>query len=247
MNSPNEPLKIAILCNGYESPKSSAERASFVSAITAASSFQSISSSPSHPTIDFFDPIVAQEYPKPEDYDLIVLSGGTADPMGQDPWVLKMQNFLRTTVSEHPKQKLVAICWGHQTMCVSFGGKVASMDSAEIGVVQLNLTAEGKKMYPFATEGKIHMHEYHRREIKVPAKGFVPLAEGYQSFMNEAKTILTFQGHPEMNQGLAETNLRDAPSYMGVDDAKREVVAKTIERSHDGVLIWKRILEWVKE
>jgi hypothetical protein len=65
--------------------------------------------------------------------------------------------------------------------------------------------------------------------------------------MNEAKTILTFQGHPEMNQGLAETNLRDAPSYMGVDDAKREVVAKTIEQSHDGVLIWKRILEWVKE
>ncbi len=66
--------------------------------------------------VDFFDPIEAQMYPEPAQYDLIVLTGGTADAMAKDiPWVLKMQDFLRKTVEECPTQKNVGICWSHQT------------------------------------------------------------------------------------------------------------------------------------
>jgi len=172
-------LKIAVLIN-IEGPNSPATRASFISVITAASA--SIRD-PAPPIIDFFDPVVAQVYPDPSKYDLIVLSGGSADPMGSDPWVLKLQEFLRTTVAHHPKQKMVGICWGHQTICVALGGKVGRMDAAEVGVTRIELTKEGSKMFTLADNGGVRMHEFHRREVKVPAKGFIPLGGGNQTFL----------------------------------------------------------------
>lgn len=236
------PVKIAVLINGFESSYTPAVKASFRSAIGSASAPEAPT-----PNIDFYDPIVAQEHPDPTKYDLIVLSGGTADPMGSAPWVLKLQNYLRAAVQNYPKQKFVGICWGHQTTSVSFGGSVGSMEGPEIGVTQITLTEQGKKMFPFAINGSLRIHEFHRRDIKVPAGDFVPLAEGSQSFVNKANTIMTFQGHPELNEELAKTLLANTPSYMGLDEEKMEQLAKSMESSHDGVKIWERILEWVKE
>jgi len=75
----------------------------------------------------------------------------------------------------------------------------------------------------------------------------MPLAEGNQIFLNETNTILTFQGHPELNKELAKAILGKAPSYMGVGDAEKEGLAQKKEENHDGVQIWARILEWVSE
>jgi len=246
MGSAIEPLKIAILMNGFESPRIPVVRSSFISAISAASSF-SITSSALPPMIDFYDPIVAQQYPDPADYDLIVLAGGTVDPTGDIPWVLKMQNFLRTTVSQYPERKILGICWGHQTINVTFGGLVANGPALEIGVSEVKLTAKGKEMFPFATEGRLDMHEYHRREVKTPAKGFTALAAGNQSFLNDANTIMTFQGHPEMTENVGKTMLQDTPSYMELPAMELYEISEKMELPHDGMKLWKRILEWVGE
>jgi GMP synthase-like glutamine amidotransferase len=162
-----------------------------------------------------------------------VLSGGTADPMGAEPWVLKMQNFLRTTVAEHPSQKLVGICWGHQTMCVALGGIVGNMDGPEIGVTDVELTAEGRKIIPHTSSGRLQIPEFHRHDIKISAKGFLPLSEKNQAFLNENNTILTFQGHLEMNAGLAKQMLESAPGYMGVQGAKKDALAQRMESHHE--------------
>jgi GMP synthase-like glutamine amidotransferase len=135
----------------------------------------------------YHDPVVAHLYSDQEAYDLIVLSGGTADPMGSDPWVLKLQDFLRTTVDYYPQQKIVGVSWGHQTICVAFRGAVGRMDVAEIGVTRMKLTEEGCKM--FLLNAVLHHHQFHRREIKVPAQGFVRLAEQHKAFLNDTNTI----------------------------------------------------------
>lgn len=241
MNGTCPALKIAILINGYESSYRPLTLASFKSAITAASPLAA------PPTVDFYDPIVAQAYPDPSQYDLIVLSGGTADPMGTDPWVLKVQDFLRTNVAEYPKQKFLGICWGHQTICVTFGGSVGNMEGPELGVTEVKLTADGRRMFPFAKDGNMLIHEFHRRELKAAADGFVPLAEDNQSFLNEANTILTFQGHPELNSEVATTMLAAAPSYLGVQGAQKDALMAKVNDEHNGVDIWRRILAWVKE
>ncbi|KAK0108224.1 hypothetical protein ONS95_003044 [Cadophora gregata] len=239
------PLKIGVLLNGFASPNMVGIKISFETAIKSASR---LNSDAACPTIDFYDPIVAQIYPDPSTYDLIVLSGGTADPMGSDPWVLKLQNYLRTTVRNFPKQKVVGICWGHQTICVSFGGRVGTMEgAAEIGVTQITLTTDGKKFFPFASEGTLRIHEFHAREVKTPAEGFVALTEGNQVFLSSGNTILTFQGHPELNADFARNLLASAPAYMGVDPERKEALVEMAGLDHDGVENWARILKWVRE
>lgn len=241
------PLNIAVMLNGKQtsSPKSAAIRASFTIALTSAS-FQI--SHPTPPSITFYDPIVAQIYPDPARYDLIVLSGGTADPMGSEPWVLKLQDYLRETVQNFPRQKIVGICWGHQTICVSFGGRVEGMLAAEVGVTPLTLTAEGRKMFPLAAgNGTVWLHEFHGREIRVPANGFVPLMEGSQAFRSGDNNILTLQGHPELNEELATMLVRGSPAYMGVEESEKESYIQRAAAEHDGVSIWARILEWTRE
>ena len=235
------PLRIAILINGYESAYKPLTLTSFKSALTTASR-----PSPS-PSIDFYDPIVAQTYPDPEKYDLIILSGGSADPMGSDPWVLKLQDYLRETVAQYPKQKLVGICWGHQTLSVTFGGTVGSMESAELGVNSFSLTEQGTALFSSLPSKNLRIHEFHRREITSPAKDFIPLAEQNQSFVNTANTILTFQGHPELNPDLARAMLDAAPSYMGVEGARKKDLFDKLEDEHDGVDVLRRVLAWVKE
>jgi GMP synthase-like glutamine amidotransferase len=117
------PFKAAVLINSI-SALDPAFRAAFQ---------ERISSACPGAQVDFFDPIEAQIYPEPAQYDLIVLSGGTADVMAKDiPWVLKMQDFLRTTVEKCPTQKILGICWGHQTINIAFGGVVGPMDKFEV-------------------------------------------------------------------------------------------------------------------
>jgi len=176
--------------------------------------------------------------------------------MGKDEWVLKLQEYIQKTVKDFPKQKIVGVCWGHQSICVALGGEVGDMETAEIGVTAITLTEEGKKMFPFAErrshldmleKDKIQIHEFHKREIKKGPPGFTPLAEENQAFINEANTIMTFQGHPEFNEKLGLQMLGSVPTYMGVDQKQKEESAEKMGRLHDGVEIWSRILAWVKE
>ncbi len=236
-------IKIAVLLNGYESPYKCRIRESFERAILAAA----LGLNDAAPSIDFFDPIVEQKYPESGNHDLIVLSGGTEDPMGDAPWVKKLQYFLRKTVADSPKQKLLGICWGHQTIHVTFGGTVGGMDQAEMGVTDVVLTDAGRKMFLFAQDRPLKMHEFHKRDVKQPAPGFIRLGDQNQSFVNQANTILTFQGHPELNPELAEQMLDGVPSYMGVDVNRKDVLKQKVTYAHDGIELWKRILVWIKE
>jgi hypothetical protein len=81
----------------------------------------------------------------------------------------------------------------------------------------------------------------------MPAPGFTPLAERNQSFVNSNNTIISFQGHPEMNSVLANELLKDAPSYMCVPGKEKEAVMGSLDSEHDGGNIWARVIQWVSE
>lgn len=118
-----DPLRIAVLINS-----------SSLLAPDVADSFKEIiSQSAPEADIGIYDPIVKQEYPDVLKYDLVILSGGTVDPMSKEPWVLKMMNFIRQTEASQRDDrmgtaKLLGICWGHQAICVALGGVVETMD-----------------------------------------------------------------------------------------------------------------------
>ncbi|KAF2739332.1 class I glutamine amidotransferase-like protein [Polyplosphaeria fusca] len=240
------PFKAAVLVNA----ENKEDGISAVDLAFRAAFQERISSACPGAQVDFFDPIVAQIYPEPAQYDLIVLTGGTADAMAKDvPWVLKMQDFLRTTVEKCPTQKIVGICWGHQIVHVAFGGAVGPMEKLEVGVTPITLTSTGSSFYSsyLPSTERYNIHQFHEMEVKTPGQGFITLAEANQSLVNAANTILTIQGHPEMYAELSKLLLRDTQKYMGVDAAEKEALEINIDSPHDGIAIWKRIVQWAGE
>ncbi|KAK8226712.1 class I glutamine amidotransferase-like protein [Phyllosticta capitalensis] len=224
---------------------------SFIAALSTACPFAHL---------DFFDPIDAQEYPADcgADYDLIILSGGTADINAPEPWVLKMLDFVRECVRRRAETggkgapKMMGVCWGHQAVHVALGGRMemrSDEEGPEMGVTTIGLTPQGTSFFDFAAEKKsFDIHEFHKRQIASLAPGFVPLAEQNQCTVSNDNSILTFQGHPEMSAKLAQSFLANAKSYtkdMSEDDLKE--TAKRMEREHDGAAILQRVLRWVGE
>jgi GMP synthase-like glutamine amidotransferase len=119
-------LKIAILINTDEAPYTTLFH----------SSYQSIFSTLSpQSTLTFFHPILAPNtYPNPLHYDLLIVGGGTYVADEEAGWVQNELAFLRKTVEEHPRLKVVGICFGHQKLCQAFGGQLSYNKSGKAEV-----------------------------------------------------------------------------------------------------------------
>lgn len=253
------PFRVAVLVNS---------KSSLDPAFNAA--FQrSIANARPDAQIELFDPIEAQIYPEPGQFNLIVLTGGgTADATAEDvPWVMKMREFLTKTAEENPTQKIVGVCWGHEIIHIAFGGVLGPMDLFEVcgfskrvlcistdvapkvGVMPVALNDVGSSFFSkwLPSAEKLNIHEFHEMEVKNPGRGFTALAESNQITVNAANTILTFQGHPEMDAELSTLLLNETKQYSGRDEAEKDATRKRINSPHDGAAAWKRIMHWTEE
>jgi hypothetical protein len=115
--APSRPLKIAILINTDEPP--------YIPLFTSAymSIFNTLSPT-SKPT--FYSPpsLSLPSATELSNHDLLIIGGGTYVVDESAPWVVKELEFLKTTVRDFPKLKIVAICFGHQKYCQAFGGEL---------------------------------------------------------------------------------------------------------------------------
>ncbi|KAF7518997.1 hypothetical protein G7054_g13245 [Neopestalotiopsis clavispora] len=246
LSSPRKPLSIAILLNSYRSKFLPAIQASYTRAIGAVAP---------DARLTFFEPANRpdEDLPDPSLYDLIVFGGANVDARKSHMWILRIHHFLLRLVLCNPNQKILGLCWGHQTIARVFGGKIADMDVPEMGVKAVNLTKEGMGFFPNiakSTNGTLMIQQHHRREVIEPGQGFSALAQSNQILMNQQRTILTFQGHPEKDAQTARLRMHDSQRWFGFgssDEKNWADLDASLEMEHQGEVIWARILEWVRE
>lgn len=120
-----------------------------------------------------------------------------------------------------------------------------------MGVATINLTEKGRDFFSeVSTLGSFRLQQHHRREVATAAPGFTQLAHGNQCLLNEEGTILTFQGHPEKDAETARLRMHDSSRWFGFDSLDEKLWAKLqamIDMEHDGDIVWRRIMEWVRE
>ncbi|KAL1310580.1 hypothetical protein AAFC00_000858 [Neodothiora populina] len=256
MSLPTNCMRIAVLINTEpSSPLEPHVRGSWKRALKAL-----------EPTsqIDFYDPIVASQFPDPLDYDLIVLSGGSVDPRSRDDeWVVKMREFVREIVEEGGMTrasfgrrgsavtgcKILGICWGHQIIAEALGGEIEEMKGGPVGDIStIDLTPEGQAFLGFPSrKSSFTAPEFHKRMVTRPAPGFIPLAQNNQAFLSAAGTVFTFQTHLEMDASTVEAivTLTDAYTKGKSPEQAKEIATKCETVGHDGGLVLGRLLQWI--
>ncbi|EXJ81972.1 hypothetical protein A1O1_08039 [Capronia coronata CBS 617.96] len=191
--------------------------------------------------IEHFQPIDGGNVPDAPSFDLVILTGGTADlTLPQpEPWVANLLDWIRDTVANSPTTKLLGICWGHQAISRALGGT--------IDVKEIPLTERGQQF--FKGYQSLQLYKFHRREVQTPPPGVHYLAENFEISMSDSGQVMTFQGHPEMTPSIAQglVDHRD-PAYL--PDPTPEGLAllhKALQKAEDGKKIFPRIMAWAFE
>ncbi len=89
-----------------------------------------------------------------KDYDALLVMGGPMDVWEEDkhPWLIEEKAAIREFVKKLDKPYL-GFCLGHQLLATALGGKVDLMPTPEVGVMDVEITEDGKKSVIFDNVG----------------------------------------------------------------------------------------------
>ncbi|KAI9484082.1 MAG: class I glutamine amidotransferase-like protein [Benjaminiella poitrasii] len=210
-------------------------------------------------TWDAFDVVEAQTYPSLDDiaarkYDAFVLTGSKHNSYDDEPWILKLVDFVAKMQDEYAdKVKLLGICFGHQIILRAAGGKTAKNDAGwEIGLVDITLTEQGKKFFKTDREF-IKINQSHQDIVTVVPDSYRTLGFSkdntpVQISASENKQCISIQGHPEYSRDTMMTLIRARMKQGTFEKDFAEKALDTLENAYkdvDDVWFCERMLEFV--
>ncbi|XVF34339.1 hypothetical protein REPUB_Repub18cG0051300 [Reevesia pubescens] len=155
--------------------------------------------------------VVDGEFPDKNElhkYDGFVVSGSPYDAYGNDYWILKLCFLLQTL--DAMEKKVIGICFGHQVLCRSLGGKVGKACSGwDIGVRNVKIVKD-LSVPSFVEDldkipSSLSIIECHQDEVWQVPMGAEVIAfsdkTGVEMFVI-GQHILGIQGHPEYTKDI---------------------------------------------
>ena len=134
-----------------------------------------------------------QKYPLSENYDLIVLSGGSRIAIVNAPEIFKEE----INLVKYSTKPIIGICEGCEMIAYTFGSKLEFNESRAKGIKRIEIVEKGY----FDFKVPIEVYEAHQWVIKELGKDLVGIAKsayGWEIIKHKIKPIYGFQFHPEM-------------------------------------------------
>lgn len=214
----------------------------FTRALSSPSS-QSLSSYLSITAYDVVNNYQPSDYPPLSDVDAILITGSKHSAFENDPWILRLVEFVKKTVTEGDGEtkrtvKVVGVCFGHQIVGRALGKTVERNEKGwEVSVTKVGLTEVGKGLFKGKEELKIQ--QMHRDHVVGVPEGAQLLASTdvceNQGFVIPGK-VITVQGHPEFTVDIMGELLE---SRRAIGLFNEELYESGVERNKvdDGVFI----------
>ena len=117
--------------------------------------------------------------PPLDGYDAMVVMGGPMDVWEEDahPWLVPEKAAIAEAVRER-ELPFLGVCLGHQLLADALGGEVGPMRAPEVGVLDVELTGEGRgdPVLGSAPASSFKALQWHGAEVKRLPPGGVALA-----------------------------------------------------------------------
>ena len=160
--------------------------------------------------------------PPLDGYDALWVMGGPMDVWQEDahPWLVAEKSAIREAVAGRGLPYL-GICLGHQLLGASLGGRVGKMASAEVGILDVELTEAGRRDPLFAgLASRFKALQWHGAEVAAAPPGAVVLARSPAcavQAMRVGATAYGLQYHVELtDRTVAEW--AEVPAYASALD-----------------------------
>ncbi len=162
--------------------------------------------------------------PELDNYDALIVMGGPMDVWEEDkhPWLITEKEAIRKAIVDF-KLLYLGFCLGHQLMADALGGKVSKMPESEVGILNIELTGDGRNASIFSgLQNNIKSLQWHGAEVteappgsrvlaKSPVCAIQALQYGDSAFSLQChveltdKTVSEWGEVPEYEQSLEQT------------------------------------------
>lgn len=172
--------------------------------------------------------VIEQIYPKTiDECDAYLITGSSYSAYQDLPWIKVLKNFVVTL--HQKKKKLIGICFGHQLIAQTLGGKVEKSPKGWcIGTSTLVIKQPQAWMLPPLEQ--CALLACNQDQVTILPKGAALLAGNdfcpYAAF-SIGQHILTCQMHPEFSKEYAEILMQCREIRMGSDRVKEALQSLT--------------------